>query len=133
ANGPRVPDFLTRIGDSVYLEANVDPIRASANTQKLFIILIAVISALAWLALWLSGSSPYGAYLHSHGTAGHSMHAGHAMATIENPLALAVLFALGWLLMTVAMMLPTSIPLLGIFFAITKRKRNQALLISLAI
>lgn len=113
----------------------MDSIRASANTQRLFITLIAVISALAWLALWLSGSSPYGAYLHSHGAAhaDHSMHAGHAMATIENPFTLALLFALGWLLMTVAMMLPTSIPLLGIFFAITKRKRNQALLMSLAI
>jgi predicted metal-binding membrane protein len=113
----------------------VDSIRAIANTQKLFISLIAVISVLAWLALWLSGSSPYGVYFHSHGSAhaGHEMHAGHAMATIENPLALAALFALGWLLMTVAMMLPTSIPLLGIFFAITKKKRNQWVLTSLAI
>lgn len=121
---------MTTIGVRVYLEV----IEATATTQKLFVVLIAVISALAWIALWLSGSSPYGAYLHSHSSPGdHSMHAGHAMATIESPLTLAVLFALGWLLMTVAMMLPTSIPLLGIFFAITKRKRNQALLMSLAI
>ena len=112
---------------------------ATATTQKLFIGLIALISALAWLGLWVSGSSPYGAYLHGHGGASgsahaaHSMHGAHGMASIESPFALAMLFAVGWLLMTVAMMLPTSIPLLGVFFAITKKKRNQMLLMSLAI
>ncbi len=85
------------------------------------IILAAVLAALAltaWLALWLWEGSPYGAYLHHEGGVG--------------PIALeAGLFSLGWLLMIVAMMLPSSIPLVLTFGALVRRRRDPGRLILL--
>ncbi len=72
----------------------------------------------AWLAVWLWEGSPYGAYLHHAGDAG--------------PVALeAVLFSLGWVLMIVAMMLPSSIPLVMTFEALVRRRRRPGLLVLL--
>jgi predicted metal-binding membrane protein len=45
----------------------------------------------------------------------------------------ALLFVCGWLLMTIAMMLPTSIPLLVIFHSVCRARANALLLTSLAV
>ena len=44
-----------------------------------------------------------------------------------------LLFVCGWLLMTIAMMLPTSVPLLVIFHSMLRARANRPLLISLTV
>jgi predicted metal-binding membrane protein len=100
---------------------------ASATEQRFFVGLLAALCVAAWLGLWLSGSSPYAGYVHSHG------HHDHANPALDNSSLVAILFIAGWLLMTVAMMLPTSIPLLHLFFRITRRRTDRLLLTVLVI
>ena len=75
------------------------------------IVLLAVLATLvflAWWALWFWGRSLQGHML-MHGSA----HA-RAMAA-ANPLQFALIFVGSWTLMTIAMMLPTTLPLLVLF------------------
>jgi len=79
---------------------------------------LGALAVAAWLTIWLWEGSPYGAYLHHAGDAG--------------PIALeAALFSLGWLLMIVAMMLPSSIPLVMTFGALVRRRRRPGQLVLL--
>lgn len=81
--------------------------------------MLAALTALAWWALWAGGSSPWG----------HSLfHSGHAMAMDGSPVALAGLFVFGWTLMTVAMMLPTSAPLILLFHRMIAGRARAGLL-----
>ena len=100
---------------------------ASTTGQKPLIALLLSASALAWLMLWVLGYSPYGGYIHNHS------HAGHTTGDLDKPLALAFLFVIGWLMMTVAMMLPTSVPLLTLFYSMTRKRSNRVLLVSLVV
>jgi len=93
---------------------------ARADTRKPLAWLLAALSGLAWLALWLAGRTPYGRYL-SH----------HALEDVRGNAALAPLFIGGWLVMVVAMMLPTSLPLVTLFQTMTRGRRGQARLIAL--
>ena len=79
---------------------------------------LAALSGLAWLSLWAWSASPYGRYLHHDG--------GIAPLPVE-----AILFALGWVLMIVAMMLPSSVPLVVTFAAITGRRPRPRRLVAL--
>ncbi len=84
-------------------------------------ILAAALGALvlvAWLTLALWEGSPYAAYL------------GHAGGVGPLPLE-ATLFAVGWVLMIVAMMLPSSVPLVVTFAALVRRRRHPARLVGL--
>jgi predicted metal-binding membrane protein len=73
---------------------------------------------LAWTTLWLWEGSSYRAYL------------GHAGGVAPLPLE-AALFSLGWVLMIVAMMLPSSIPLVMTFRALVGRRRQPGKLVGL--
>jgi len=87
--------------------------------------LIAALGALslaAWLALWLWGQSAHARFLHHDATATAS--AGGADAA---------LFVAGWAVMIVAMMLPTSVPLIATFGALVARRRRPALLVGLVV
>jgi predicted metal-binding membrane protein len=76
------------------------------------------LAATAWLALWLWEGSPSGHHLH---------HAGGL-----DPLPIeAALFTAGWVLMIVAMMLPSSVPLVMTFAALVGRRRQPGVLIAL--
>jgi predicted metal-binding membrane protein len=75
------------------------------------------LSALAWLSLVAWASSPYGPYL------GHEAGAG-APVPVE-----AALFTAGWVLMILAMMLPSSIPLVVTFGALVRRRPRPRLLV----
>jgi predicted metal-binding membrane protein len=95
---------------------------------------IAGLVALAWLTLLIWEQSPYGRYL-DHGQwlevgfaakICHSLPAGSLLLP-------GLLYVSGWLLMTVAMMLPTILPLLGIFARVTSGKSDRALLLTLVI
>jgi predicted metal-binding membrane protein len=59
--------------------------------------LLTMLTALAWWSLWMGDSV---------GLAHHAIHAGHASAAV---------FIAGWTIMTIAMMLPTSAPLILMF------------------
>jgi len=65
---------------------------------------------LAWLTLWIWNRSPYGRYL-DHGRLGEIGLFNGATSLV----APVILYLVGWTLMTVAMMLPTTLPLLEIF------------------
>jgi predicted metal-binding membrane protein len=79
--------------------------------------LIALVVA-AWLSLWLWEGSPYGVYL-DHDALG------------APPVLSSGLFILGWLLMIVAMMLPSSVPLVVTFAALVGRRARPRLLVAL--
>ena len=74
--------------------------------RTLLVLSISVLTAAAWASLWASSNPAYG-FLHHH-------QLGH-----EGAEALPILlFVTGWVVMTVAMMLPTSVPLVTTFHAI---------------
>ena len=79
---------------------------------------LAALSLLAWASLLAWSGSAAGGSLHHDGGTG--------------PLAAqASLFTAGWTLMIVAMMLPSSIPLVLTFGALTRRRRQPRLLVAL--
>jgi predicted metal-binding membrane protein len=83
--------------------------------------------ALAWLTLWMWERSPYGRYL-SHGEL-----AGLDRSDGSEALLRAGLYVLGWLLMTVAMMLPTVLPLLAIFRRLVAARAERAQYLALCV
>jgi len=94
-----------------------------ANPARDRSILLAVLGSaaiIAWLALLAWEASPYGRYLHHEG--------GGAALPVE-----AFLFALGWLLMIVAMMLPTSIPLVATFAMLVRSRPERPTLVALVV
>ncbi len=93
-------------------------LRAPRRDRAILTGSLVALAGTAWLALWLWEGSPYGHYLH-HGVDG-------------GPIPLeAALFATGWLLMIVAMMLPSSLPLVMTFGALVGRRRRPGLLVVL--
>ena len=85
---------------------------------------MASVVGLAWCALWIWDRSPYGRYL-SHQKLGE-IDAGSLLLPIT-------LYLVGWTLMTVAMMLPTTLPLLEIFRRLTARRQDRSHLLALVI
>jgi predicted metal-binding membrane protein len=85
---------------------------------------ILLIAAGAWLALWLLHSPAQ-----AHPQSLHHYSGGH-FATSELA---GLLFVMGWALMTVAMMLPTSLPVLTTFHTIAGRRADRWLLLALVI
>jgi predicted metal-binding membrane protein len=78
--------------------------------------------ALAWLSLFIWGQSPYARFL-SHEELEH----------VSFATSLGIAFVAGWTLMTVAMMLPTSLPLLTLFHTITRKRHRGRRLVFLVI
>ena len=79
---------------------------------------------LAWFSLALWGQSPYARYLH---------HDALEDVTSNRGGVLLVVFVSGWTLMTIAMMLPTSLPLIALFQRMTERRPDSAQLAGLLI
>ena len=106
----------------------------AASHRSRFLPLMAALTGVAWLTLWLWGHSPYARYLdHGNwteiGVAGALCRAlpggGEALS--------AVLVIAGWVLMLAAMMLPTTLPLLDIFQRLTARRADRRWLMTLVI
>ena len=93
--------------------------------DKLFLSVTGGLIAFAWLTLWLWSESPYGRFL------GHEE--GGAVGLGEDYLPLLFVFVAGWTLMTVAMMLPTSLPLIAIFRSFVRRRPNAGSLVALVV
>lgn len=88
--------------------------------RQIFVPLVTGLAALSWLTLWRLGASPAGGYLHHHEAASSGL------------VALVVAVG-GWALMTTAMMLPTTLPLVRLFERVTSTKPDQAALMTLLI
>ena len=96
-------------------------VRSPARDRKVLLGLLGLLITAAWLAMWQLDASPYGRYLHHETPAG-----------LGGPLE-AALFVSGWALMIVAMMLPTTIPLLATFGALVGRRRRPEALVGLVV
>ena len=86
------------------------------------VIALGGLSLAAWLALWVWGQSADARFLHHDTTAAAS--AGGADGA---------LFVVGWVVMIVAMMLPTSVPLIATFGTLVQRRRRPAQLVALVV
>jgi predicted metal-binding membrane protein len=93
-------------------------LRAPRRDRAILGALLGLLALAAWLALWWWDSTPYGHYLHHDG--------GGGPLVVE-----AGLFAAGWLLMIIAMMLPSSVPLVMTFGALVGRRRRPGQLVVL--
>lgn len=89
--------------------------------NRLFIALLVGLVAFAWLTLWVSGQSSHG-WLHNHG-----------LYAFGGGVALMAVFIAGWTVMVVAMMLPTSLPLITLFRTLTRQRPDRARLTALLV
>jgi len=99
-----------------------------SSDRRTFLWLIASLIILAWLTLWIWDRSPYGRYL-DHGRLGEIGLFNGATSLV----APVILYLVGWTLMTVAMMLPTTLPILEIFRRLTARREDRWQLMALVI
>jgi predicted metal-binding membrane protein len=89
---------------------------------------------LAWLTLALWELSPYGRYLDHGNWTEIGLAASLCRALPAGAVVLpALLYVSGWLLMTVAMMLPTTLPLLAIFARVVQGREDRSVLMTLVI
>ncbi|HWP93180.1 MAG TPA: DUF2182 domain-containing protein [Thermodesulfobacteriota bacterium] len=93
---------------------------AVERTALFFSILILVLGA--WIALWLTEDS-VNSLFHTHNL-GHHIHSSSSFI---------LLFVLGWTVMTVAMMLPTSLPVIATFHTLAGSRPDRLLLVALVI
>lgn len=87
--------------------------------------LIAIASTLAWFLLWRFAHSPTLHYIHHAYLIGPPMSGSYLLGGF--------LFVGGWTVMTIAMMLPTSIPLIDVFNRIAHDRPERGLLTALVI
>ncbi|AMO25574.1 membrane protein [Ramlibacter tataouinensis] len=110
------------------------PARTSRHA-RVFIPVLAALVALAWAALWAWTRSPYGRYM-EHGDWTASGPAAFLCQAVPagGILVPAALYAAAWILMTAAMMLPTTLPLFNAFDRVTAgRADHGGLLVRLAL
>jgi len=96
--------------------------------RSLFLPTLSGLIALTWLTLWIWEQSPYGRYL-NHAELGAIGFDSDASTLLGQ----AGLYVLGWVLMTVAMMLPATVPLLQIFRRLSRERPNANQLLTLVI
>jgi predicted metal-binding membrane protein len=99
-------------------------LRSARRDRAILAASLMALAAVAWLSIAAWSASPWARYLH------HDAAAGPAGAAIAAPLEV-LLFTAGWVLMIVAMMLPSSVPLVLVFGAIVGRRPRRALLVGL--
>jgi predicted metal-binding membrane protein len=94
------------------------------SDARVFTTLFVGLIALTWLTLLAWGSSPYARFL-SHEELGAVEGSGY--------LTVAALFVAAWTVMTIAMMLPTSLPLVALFHSFVRKRPTQPRLVALLI
>jgi predicted metal-binding membrane protein len=113
-------------GNSFLGDLPLKPLHMSAHAdRRAFLWLIGSLVIFAWVTLWLWDRSPYGRYLH-HGQLG-AIGIDGSIGAVFLPVAL---YLIGWTLMTAAMMLPTTVPLLEIFRRLTRRRLDRSQLMA---
>lgn len=93
--------------------------------RRLFASLMGALVAGAWLALFLWGRSPSGRLLSHEGLDEVGLGASYVTVLL--------VFVVGWTLMTIAMMLPTSLPLVYMFRVMTRSRSDGGRLVSLLV
>jgi predicted metal-binding membrane protein len=107
---------------------------STLEARRAFLPLIGGLIALAWLTLFVWELSPYGRYLDHGQWTDLGLAAYLCQALPAGSVVLpALLYVGGWVLMTVAMMLPTILPLLGVFGRLVENRPDHALLLILVI
>ena len=84
---------------------------------------IITLAAAAWLALWMMGASAHASMHHHH----------HGTSIDVTPMFSMLFFVGSWTVMTIAMMLPTSLPILTTFQAIAGSRDDRTLLLALVV
>ena len=103
-----------------------------ARHYRVFVPLLLGTSALAWLALWAWARSPYGRYLeHGDWTASGPAAALCRALPGGEVLVPLLLYAAAWILMTAAMMLPTTLPLFDAFDRLSSARPDHGRLMTL--
>lgn len=108
------------------------PSPGTSRHQRVFLPVLAALIALAWATLWAWSRSPYGRYLeHGDWTATgpaaflcRAVPAGDVVVPV-------VLYATAWILMTAAMMLPTTLPLFNAVDRLTAGRVDHGRLLML--
>ena len=95
--------------------------RAGAGVRPPFTVSLVALIALAWATLWGWGQSPYGRYLNHQ----------YLDEVARGDGAWLAVYVAGWTLMTVAMMLPTSLPLITMFRVVTRQRPDGRRLVAL--
>jgi predicted metal-binding membrane protein len=106
----------------------------AASHSGRFLPLMAALTAMAWLALWVWGQSPYSRYL-DHGSWAEIGVAGSLCRALPGgrDALTGSLVVGGWVLMLSAMMLPTTLPLLDIFRRLTAPRADRRQLTGLVV
>lgn len=100
---------------------------AAYDDRRPFLVVMAALISMTWLALWLWSLSPYARFLD------HEL-LGELDFTLSGEyLTLLLIFVAGWTLMLVAMMLPTSLPLITLYRRLTRQRPDRLLLLVLLI
>jgi predicted metal-binding membrane protein len=110
------------------------PDGALLDRRLVLLTLIGALAATAWVAIALWSASPYARYLdHGRWLEPVWLDALCRIVPQGQLVVPALLYAGAWLLMIVAMMLPTTLPLLGVFARITAQRSDAGLLLGLVV
>ncbi len=91
--------------------------------SRALVLFMSTLIGLAWVTLWLWGQSPYGRFLNHETLSGADFrHMGFVSLLVT-----------GWVLMIIAMMLPTSLPLVAMFYRLTRQRHDHTILVLLLI
>ena len=97
----------------------------NVRDQRVFVAAVGTIVLLAWVTLWAWTASPYARFLSHETNAADGTGASYAVVLL--------VFAAGWTVMTVAMMLPTSLPLIAVFRSLVRQRSNRGELVALVV
>lgn len=100
---------------------------APYDDRRPFLVLMVALIGMTWLALGIWSVSPYARFL-DHGVLDEL-----EVSISGEYLVLLLIFVAGWTLMTVAMMLPTSLPLVTLFRRLTRQRPDRLQLVVLLI
>jgi predicted metal-binding membrane protein len=104
------------------------------SARRGFLPIAVALTSVAWIALWLWGQGPYARYLnHGSWTSTGSAAAICRALPAGNWLLPVSVYGGGWLLMTAAMMLPTTLPLLDRFDRVVAERADRRRLVILVI
>ena len=100
--------------------------------RRVFLPILAALVALAWAVLWAWARSPYARYLeHEDWTASGPAAFLCSAVPAGDVVVPMVLYAAAWILMTAAMMLPTTLPLFNAFDRLTAHRADHGRLLLL--
>lgn len=95
--------------------------------QRIFVGVMTVLIAVCWVALAIWSWSPYAPFL------SHEVLEDVELVIGPEYVLLMLVFVVGWTFMTIAMMLPTSLPLIALFYRLTHTRSNRSQLVALLI